>query len=37
LSKWNAAKKDDLEFTLYRMVCRNEISPAEAQHEMATN
>jgi hypothetical protein len=36
-SEWNAAKKDDLEFTLYRMVCRNEISLAQAQHEMATD
>ncbi|MGB8408347.1 MAG: hypothetical protein WCE58_00360 [Gallionella sp.] len=36
-SEWNAAKKDDLEFTLYRMVCRNEISLAEAQAEIATN
>jgi hypothetical protein len=26
-----------LEFTLYRMVCRNEISLAQAQHEMATD
>ena len=37
LSEWNAAKKDDLEFTLYRMVCRNEISLKDAQAEIATN
>jgi len=36
-SEWNAAKKDQLEFVLYKMVCRNEISLAEAQHEMGTN
>jgi hypothetical protein len=37
LSVWNAAKKDDLEFTLYRMVCQNEISLADAQAEIASN
>ena len=37
LSEWNAAKKDQLEFVLYKMVCRDEISLAEAQHEMGTN
>jgi hypothetical protein len=37
LSEWSASKKDDLEFTLYRMVCRDEISLAEAQHEIASN
>jgi hypothetical protein len=36
-SEWNAAKKDDLEFTLYRMVCRNEISLKDAQAEIASN
>ncbi len=36
-SELNAAKKDDLEFTLYRMVCRNEISLKDAQAEIATN
>jgi hypothetical protein len=36
-SEWNAKKKDQLEFVLYKMVCRQEISLAEAQHEMATN
>jgi hypothetical protein len=29
--------KDQLEFVLYKMVCRDEISLAEAQHEMATD
>ena len=36
-SEWNAEKKDGLEFVLYKMVCNQEISLAEAQHEMATN
>ena len=36
-SEWSAAKKDDLEFTLYRMVCKNEISLKDAQAEIATN
>ena len=36
-SEWGAAKKDQLEFVLYKMVCRDEISLADAQHEMATN
>ena len=30
-------KKDRLEFVLYKMVCAQEISLAEAQHAMATN
>lgn len=36
-SEWNAAKKDELEFTLYRMVCKNEISLKEAQAAIASN
>ena len=36
-SEWNAAKKDQLEFVLYKMVCRNEISLKDAQAEIATN
>jgi len=36
-SEWNAAKKDQLEFVLYKMVCRGEISLAQAQHEMGTD
>jgi hypothetical protein len=36
-SEWNAARKDDLEFTLYRMVCRNEISLNDAQSAIASN
>src|ERR1039457_6625231 len=36
-SEWNAAKKDDLEFTLYRMVCDGKISLNEAQAEIASN
>ena len=36
-SEWGADKKDQLEFVIYKMVCKQEISLAEAQHEMATN
>jgi hypothetical protein len=36
-SEWSAKKKDKLEFVLYKMVCRQEISLADAQHAMATN
>ena len=37
ISEWDAKKKDRLEFVLYKMVCAQEISLVEAQHEMATN
>jgi len=37
ISEWDAKKKDRLEFVLYKMVCNQEISLAEAQHAMATN
>lgn len=37
ISEWDAKKKDRLEFVLYKMVCAQEISLAEAQHAMATN
>jgi hypothetical protein len=36
-SEWNAKKKDQLEFVIYKMVCDGEISLVEAQHEMATD
>jgi len=36
-SEFNAAKKDQLEFVLYKMVCRGQISLAEAQHKMGTD
>ena len=36
-SEWNAARKDELEFVLYRMVCRNEISLKDAQNVIASN
>jgi len=36
-SEWSAKEKDRLEFVLYKMVCRQEIPLAEAQHAMATN
>jgi len=37
ISEWNAAKKDTLEYTLYRMVCDGEITLKEAQNEVASN
>lgn len=37
ISEWDAKKKDQLESVLYKMVCKQEISLAEAQHKMATN
>lgn len=36
-SEWGADKKDRLEFVMYRMVCAQEISLAEARRAMATN
>jgi hypothetical protein len=36
-SEWNAKKKDQLEFVLYKMVCNQEISLFEAQQAMGTN
>ncbi len=36
-SEWNAAKKDQLELVLYKMVCADELSLTEAQHVMATD
>jgi hypothetical protein len=36
-SEWGADKKDRLEFVIYKMVCAQEISLADAQHKMATN
>ena len=35
--EWNAKKKDQLEFVLYKMVCAQDISLADAQRLMATN
>lgn len=37
ISEWNAAKKDQLEMVLYKMVCKEEVSLAEAQRAMATD
>jgi len=37
ISEWGAKKKDQLEFVLYKMVCRQEISLAEAQLAMVSN
>lgn len=36
-SEWNAAKKDELEFVLCKMVCSGEISLANAQKAMGGN
>lgn len=36
-SEWNADRKDDLEFAMYKAVCHNEVSLAEAQAAFATN
>jgi hypothetical protein len=36
-SEWNAKKKDQLEFVLYRMVCEGKISLKDAQDEMASD
>ena len=36
-SEWGANKKDQLEFVLYRMVCRGEIGLQEAQQAISTN
>lgn len=36
-SEWNAEKKDQLEFAMFRMLCTNEISLHDAQIAMATN
>ena len=37
LSEWDAAKKDDLEFTLYKMVCKDKIGLKEAQNEISSD
>ncbi len=36
-SEWNAARKDQLEFALYKAVCRREVSLEEARHAFASN
>jgi hypothetical protein len=36
-SEWNARKKDDLEYVLYRKVCNGEISLTDAQREISSN
>lgn len=36
-AQWGADQKDDLEFVLYKMVCHEEISLADAQRAMAGN
>ena len=36
-SEWGATKKDELEFTLFKMVCAGRLSLSQAQHDMATN
>ncbi len=37
IGEWNAAKKDQLEFVLYKMLCAKEVNLAEAQQAMANN
>lgn len=36
-SEWNAAKKDALEFRVYKLVCEGELSLEQAQKELSTN
>ena len=36
-SEWDAHAKDQLEFVLYKMVCKGEVSLSTAQHDMATD
>lgn len=36
-SEWGARKNDQLELVMYKMVCANEISLAEAQQAMGAN
>jgi hypothetical protein len=37
LSEWNAARKDELENTLHRLVCDRRLSLDEARHAIASN
>lgn len=37
LSEWGAAKKDQLESVLFKMVCKREIALSDAQQAMAQN
>lgn len=37
ISEWGAEKKDQLEKVLYKNVCAQKLTLAEAQHAMATN
>jgi len=36
-SEWNAAKKDELEFKLYKLVCHDKVPLDEARNAMATD
>jgi hypothetical protein len=36
-SEWNASKKDQLEFVMYKMVCDNEIMLKDAQDQISTD
>ena len=36
-SEWNAAKKDQLEFVMFKMVCSHQVSLRDAQRAMASN
>lgn len=35
-SEWNAKKKDELEFALYKLVCAGKVSLQQAQQDMAS-
>ena len=36
-SEWNAAKKDQLEFVIYKMVCNNDIMLKDAQDQISSD
>ena len=36
-TEWNAGKKDQLEFVIYKMVCNNEIKLKDAQEQISSN
>ena len=36
-TEWSSEKKDQLEFVLYKLVCRGEVPLIQAQQEVATD
>jgi hypothetical protein len=36
-SEWNAAKKDQLEYVIYKMVCNNDIMLKDAQDQISSD